>query len=56
MIILDRIQKAHLRRKYQDDVISQVSAKRDAGKSIVSIAYEMSLSETTVRNIIKHIL
>ena len=56
MIIFDRIQTAVLRQKYRDDVISQISAKRDAGYSIAAIAQSMGLSESTVRNIIKKFL
>lgn len=55
-MIADRIQKFIIRRRYRDDVISRVSAMRDSGDSISSIAKVLNIPESSIRNIIKHIL
>ena len=56
MIIFDRIQRAIVRRNFRDDTIAWVSAMRDSGMTFAAIAKELDLPESSVRNIVKHIL
>lgn len=54
--VLARVKQFTVRRKYRDDVISQVSALRDSNMTVVEISKKMNLPESSIRNIIKHIL
>lgn len=56
MILIDRVRRHNLRRKYRDDVVSRISKMRDSGYSTSRIAHQMNLPESTVRRIIKHFL